>query len=450
MMTKSFVRRIVLLLLTCGALAASSSEAIEAILARWSEEAENAQAAYRLALDKLTTAGVKDAAVLAIARAKKGDIAATSAAWMAVLRFDRRNEDARRFFTALGTLTTVLKRLDDPTADLLGADAAAADDQEVGRLNARFDSGLADAAAHRAEAFAKADKPALRELERLAGRALDQGDGATAKAAWLEALRLKRDHAEARAFFAKIGQLDQTFAGLAKAGDPHEGIMPFPRLGQSLVLRYVCTPANFIQQAGKLLLHDLSGGKHDGLVEGLTERPKTPYLTLNRPDTRVVVGEVSFTKSIPFTVAMWFRPVAPGGPLVGKYVSDSWNGFLLWLELDRVSAWMLRSRTACVGVSEQVSQAEGFRYRPNSWQHVVITVNEGGMTMYANGAKFVSSSWRGQPTETTDTVPLMIGGDFGKAFQGDIGEIAIWKQALGDDEVRTLHALGLKKYAGAP
>jgi hypothetical protein len=135
---------------------------------------------------------------------------------------------------------------------------------------------------------------------------------------------------------------------------------------------------------------------------------------------------------------------------VGKYVSDSWNGFLLWLEGDRVSAWMLRSRTVCVGISEQVSQAEGFRYRLNAWQQVVVTVDEGGMTMYANGAKFVSSPWRGKPTETTDTVPLMIGGSFGYAFKGDIGEVAIWKQVLGDDEVRTLHVLGLKKYAGAP
>ena len=82
-MTRSSLGRIALLLLAGGVLAASSSEAIGTILAHWSEESENAQAVYRLALDKLTTACVKDATALAIARARKGDSAATSAAWMA-------------------------------------------------------------------------------------------------------------------------------------------------------------------------------------------------------------------------------------------------------------------------------------------------------------------------------------------------------------------------------
>ena len=45
--------------------------------------------------------------------------------------------------------------------------------------------------------------------------------------------------------------------------------------GQGLVLRYTCTPAAFVLQGGKLLLKDLSGGKQDGTVAGLTEKPKT-------------------------------------------------------------------------------------------------------------------------------------------------------------------------------
>jgi hypothetical protein len=57
---------------------------------------------------------------LAKTRSKNKDQAGTTAAWRAILRLDRKHEEAVAYFTAEGTLETVLKELDAKPEDLLG------------------------------------------------------------------------------------------------------------------------------------------------------------------------------------------------------------------------------------------------------------------------------------------------------------------------------------------
>jgi hypothetical protein len=108
---------------------------------------------------------------------------------------------------------------------------------------------------------------------------------------------------------------------------------------------------------------------------------------------------------------------------------------------------MLTSQDVWAAVSDEINKTKGYHYQLKRWQQVVVTVNEGGMTMYANGAKLVQSPWKGKPAATNEQTPLMIGSyDNKRFFRGDIGEVIIWKQALGDRDIRTLYLAGAQRY----
>jgi hypothetical protein len=80
---------------------------------------------------------------------------------------------------------------------------------DIRAVHGKFASDVARAKEAYAEKVASEASLAIKQYERLAARAVREGDLAAATTAWREILRLDRNHSEARRFFTSIGRLDQ-------------------------------------------------------------------------------------------------------------------------------------------------------------------------------------------------------------------------------------------------
>lgn len=109
------------LLLVC-CLPLIGADAVDQALAAWDAEAMKARQTYDSALARSDEKALKALQTLAKSAARKGDIAAATEAWTAVLEINRADPEAVEFFTALGTLDKVLAALDEAAKprDLLG------------------------------------------------------------------------------------------------------------------------------------------------------------------------------------------------------------------------------------------------------------------------------------------------------------------------------------------
>lgn len=83
--------------------------------------------------------------------------------------------------------------------------------------------------------------------------------------------------------------------------------------------------------------------------------------------------------------------------------------------------------------------------QPFHWNHVTVTRTGTQVRVYMDGELSGSGTWSGRIE--VDCLGGLSGGTAWQAFEGDLGETAVWRRAMGADEVRAMH---LSQKAGFP
>jgi translation initiation factor IF-2 len=117
--------RLVPVLLLCtliGALPLVGADQAEREALRYNDAVTKLQQTRDEAQANLRVKAITALTVIAKSRLKAEDATGAGEAYRAILSIDREHEDARIYFTTLGTLAAVLAELDAKPTDLLGLD----------------------------------------------------------------------------------------------------------------------------------------------------------------------------------------------------------------------------------------------------------------------------------------------------------------------------------------
>ena len=185
------------------------------------------------------------------------------------------------------------------------------------------------------------------------------------------------------------------------------------------------------------VVEDVSGNGHDGEVKGSLEQVEGKFgSALEFPGTTADYVEVPDHDDLRITDAItlvgWARAVDNGANIVGKdgasrdyniHITSSNNGGKIYL-----------SGTTATGATT-ITDGE--------WHHVAGTWDGSEAKVYVDGVEEASAGFAG-PISTSD-VPVEIG--FRTAgsivFMGTIDEVAIFDQALTEDDINVIMTEGL-------
>jgi subtilisin-like proprotein convertase family protein len=155
--------------------------------------------------------------------------------------------------------------------------------------------------------------------------------------------------------------------------------------------------------------------------------------------------------SYPLTLSAWIQTDAGftsgGGDIISKYITASWNGWELNLEIinnnsARIIPSYLRSASPCNGVIEGYAicnNPTGMNHVGNlnnrNWHHLVFRIDANGGVLYVNGQQVSQQIWIGSPGRCTNSTQITIG----QGFKGKIDDVGIWNRALTQSEIQQLY-----------
>jgi len=201
--------------------------------------------------------------------------------------------------------------------------------------------------------------------------------------------------------------------------------------------------------------NDASGNGNNGTVAGATLTTDRFNVANNAylfSGTNVInVPHNASLNSYPLTVSAWIKTDATfttgNGGIIKKYVSASWNGWFLELQINSASnstviPGYLRSASPCTGVIEGYSICSnpvGMNYsgavNNTNWHHLVFRVDANSGVLYLDGILVSQQAWIGTAGGYTTTTPLTIGTN----FKGKIDDIGIWNRSLSSSEIINLY-----------
>ena len=208
--------------------------------------------------------------------------------------------------------------------------------------------------------------------------------------------------------------------------------------------------------------NDLSGNNFNGSVLGAQlssdrfNSNNSAYL-FNGTNSISIPHNNAFN-SYPLTISTWIKTDASfttgGGDIISKYISSSWNGWELNLEIvnsssARVIPAYLRSASPCNGIIEGYAicnNPTGMNYVGNlnngNWQHLVFKIDSNGGVLYVNGQQVSQQAWIGPAGSCTNSTQVTIGG----SFKGKIDDLGVWNRALTQPEIQQLYTLTSTSY----
>lgn len=151
----------------------------------------------------------------------------------------------------------------------------------------------------------------------------------------------------------------------------------------------------------------------------------------------VVMGDLSYTKSLPFTVTAWIKSNGSSSAIINKYVPASYNGFNFFIQSGKLCAWYLRNSVDHISIA----QDHGFGSVPcqsftsNTWNHAVVSVDSTEMKLYLNGNLSQTASWTGTAGGTSETTPFSLG-LYGSYFTGQIDDVRVYKAVLNQTQIQ--------------
>ena len=184
-----------------------------------------------------------------------------------------------------------------------------------------------------------------------------------------------------------------------------------------------------------------ASGNHDGTPDSAVEfgvAGVTNYGARFSSNTTGIVNTSLQLNSTAHSISLWIKPAA--------VVSGRWNTIFLSRFLGHPSGFL----------GKRFDQSTSFHYRTESgnelyftlasadtWYHIVVTRDSGGVDIYVDGS-FVTSNSDSMGTESSSAYEkTAIGSNplyTGEYFDGDIDQVRIFSKALSSSEVSTLYA----------
>lgn len=224
-----------------------------------------------------------------------------------------------------------------------------------------------------------------------------------------------------------------------------------PPLPDGAVLVMTFEPNTFAARAGKMYVSDLSGAANHGIVQGgptPSEGIAGAGLKFDGRDDHISLPSLRgrlIQQPESVTLSMWVKEgdlkeygfvVDVGSQQGVRCIALMWHGKRAYYRFD------LPKNSGCI--SEKVE--------PGQWRHVVAAWDGSQQCIYVNGklhrAKPVSGFTLSETSVSTETA--RIGGqamrDFqrNRYFNGFIDEVAVFSRALSEEEIQTLHQMGLQ------
>jgi len=156
----------------------------------------------------------------------------------------------------------------------------------------------------------------------------------------------------------------------------------------------------------------------------------------------VEIPHAAWQQTYPMSTSFWLK-VAPGNLatvfIIGKYLHPTGEGWSLFLETGRLCAgdfrdgfrnWSRVNTTTTIG--------------DNKWHHVVLTMGDGQLTMYVDGARVPARPYSSEVGPTVSTEPIRLGKINSKIWnpnpglQGAIDDFAIYDRVLTEEEINSL------------
>lgn len=195
---------------------------------------------------------------------------------------------------------------------------------------------------------------------------------------------------------------------------------------------------------------DAAGSNHGTLMKGLTFAPGRVgrALTFAGGHQELLVppsASLDVSTAAGFTIEGWINPAdaVTAFPLVawGDTIA---SGTHLWINLGYLGEGGPGALYAAprFGDASFFASAPGLIV-PNTWQHVAMTFDRasGVARLYHNGSQVALKNAGTSPVQTT--LPLHLGYWVnGPAYRGLLDEFALYRRALGSNEIRAIHQAG--------
>jgi hypothetical protein len=218
---------------------------------------------------------------------------------------------------------------------------------------------------------------------------------------------------------------------------------PQNTINNALVAYYPLN-GNFINAAGNSLM-----GSEPSTISLVPDRfgqaGKAIFFT-NNDSTVSYINNSADKNLLPITISLWINinnNTPTGANIFGKYLSASWNGFIVTHYKDAqtgksyIRPWYLNSTQNRIigGYGEPEFQCEIPR---NSWKHFVFTVDYREAKIYLDGMLIETKPWTGTAKPPTNNWSWKIGGMYDSLFTGSLDDIRVYNRVLLDHEVRYL------------
>ena len=240
------------------------------------------------------------------------------------------------------------------------------------------------------------------------------------------------------------------------------------KLSLLIILLFACFSSTFgqipsyVPKNGLEAWYPFNGNANDESGKGLNGSVDKAILTKDRfgilnkayyfDSSRVITIPQSVNKNLyPLTISLWVQidtsKVSGLGNLFGKYVSATWNGFLIHStrRIDSVGnvtfkivPWYIRDPgNRLLGLYGEEDFATDLI--PGKWHHFVFTVGKDKGTAYLDGKLFDTHLWTGNSGQSTNPYLWQIGGFYDDWFKGNLDDVGVWNRELTADEINKLY-----------
>ncbi len=198
---------------------------------------------------------------------------------------------------------------------------------------------------------------------------------------------------------------------------------------------------------------DLSGNGNTGTLQnGASRSTDSPYnrgssVSLNGSTQYVSApNSTSLNVTGPITLSAWIKPTAIGGDykvVMAKRVNSNPTSYELYLG----------NNDGVLSYYNGTQYRSTFVPKTNVWTHVAATLNNGRLTLYADGKEVYSATGVTGPTSTTGQFAVGVAGSYvAEYFQGFIDDVRVYTQAITADQIQSIYAYGVHRIelAGNP
>lgn len=164
--------------------------------------------------------------------------------------------------------------------------------------------------------------------------------------------------------------------------------------------------------------------------------PVASALNFDGVNDYVNIAHTSSLNAFPLTVETWVKTSYTGftaAGLVGKYVSNSYNGWLVYLSNGTLSAYYFNNISNYI--SFPINAATSIT--DNNWHHVAFVVDATGGRLYVDGIlSSPNQPWSGTPAPPSTTQNVLLG-SYDTYLPGSLDEVRIWNTARSQCEIQT-------------